>query len=170
MTYSPLIWEENSFGQQTQLVRMDYTVEDYEVGTWITVKLDTPVKVNPESNYYFGYAATSSEGNAPFVIDDKDDLDGCWYYMLNYNTWKYEWTWVASTGSFLVSAHITDTPDPDDIKRENVRFDIYRMEASAADDESKWTKLNAQRVGDGLCFKGSDVLGDAQGEGGSRQC
>lgn len=150
VTYSPLIWEENSFGQQTQLVRMDYTVEDYEVGTWITVKLDTPVKVNPESNYYFGYAATSSEGNAPFVIDDKDDLDGCWYYMLNYNTWKYEWTWVASTGSFLVSAHITDTPDPDDIKRENVRFDIYRMEASAADDESKWTKLNAQPVEDEL--------------------
>lgn len=151
VTYSPLIWEESVFGQQTQLVRMDYTVSDYEVGSWITVKLDNPIKVNPESKYFFGYAATSSEGKAPFVIDgDNRTGEGCWYYMLNQKTGKYEWMFVSSNGSFLVSAHITDTPNPDDIRKENVRFDIYRLEASAADDESKWTKLTDQPVEDEL--------------------
>lgn len=151
VTYSPLIWEESVFGKQTQLVRLDYTVSDYEVGSWITVKLDKPIKVNPEYNYFFGYAATSSEGNAPFVVDgDNTSDEGSWFYMLNQMTWRYEWTRVSSYGSYMVSAHITDTPNPDDIRREDVRFDIYRLMTADAEDESKWTKLTSAPVEDEL--------------------
>ena len=147
-TYSPLIWEENVFGQQTQLVRMDYTVSDYEVGSWITVKLDNPIRLNPDNTYFFGYAATSTSGVIPFVIDgDNMEGEGSWFYMMNQQTWKYEWTRGSSNGSFLVSAHITDTPNPDDIRKEDVKFDIYRLEAA---DESKWTKLTSAPVEDEL--------------------
>ena len=151
VTYSPLIWEESVFGQQTQLVRMDYTVSDYEVGSWITVRLDSPIKLNPDNTYFFGYAASSSEGKAPFVIDgDNTTEQGCWYYMMNQMTWRYEWTRVASSGSFMVSAHITDTPNPDDIRKEDVKFDIYRLMTADAEDESKWAKLTSEPVEDEL--------------------
>ena len=147
LTYSPLVWEGNKLDQQFELVRMDYTVSDYEVGSWITVKLDEPIKINPESTYYYGYGATSTSDTAPFAIDEGPadvNNNGSLFYMLNQKTWKYEWTPSTASGNVMVSMHITDTPDPEQLVKQDVKFDIYRLAAADADDESKWTKVTAQ--------------------------
>jgi len=148
LTYSPLLWEENKFGQQTQIARVDYTVEDYEVGSWIKVKLDRPVHIDPEKTYFFGYAVTPEENTAPFVLDDNFDDQGygCYMYLLDQRDYKYRWMMTTSSGCWTVVAHVTDTPNPDDMKKADVKFDIYRFAANDSEDESKWTKLTSEPV------------------------
>lgn len=148
VTYSPLIWEQTVFGQVTQIARLDYTVNDYEVGNWITVKLDEPIKVNPESTYFFGYAATAeSESQRPFMLDNSGiSQNGCWTYGYSLMNRRYEWMENRAEGSWMVAAHITDIPNPEEVEKANVKFNLYRFAAADADDESKWTSVNSQPI------------------------
>ena len=45
-------------------------------------------------------------------------------------------------GAWMVKAHLTDTPDGISIDKEPVKYDIYRLADSAADNEQSWNKIN----------------------------
>lgn len=148
ITYSPLVWSENSFGSQIQEWRADYTVNEEEVGTWITVKLDEPILINPEHLYYFGYASVAPDANTCPVVIDKGPYNpyGCYFYMWDFMEAKYKWVSSSATGNIMTALEITDTPDRSSAKDEGTRFDIYRLDDADSTDESKWTKVNGSPV------------------------
>ncbi len=157
VTYSPLVWSENAYGNQVEEWRQDYTVSEDEVGTWITVTLDEPLKMDPESIYYYGYAVTSPDANTLTVSIDKGPFneEGCCFYMFDQANMKYDWLRMQWDGNVMARLEITDTPDPASAVDEDTRFDVYRLAAADSEDESKWVKVNTQPV-DGASYVDKD--------------
>lgn len=145
-TYSPVIWG-GLDDEEVQLFRQDYTVSQDEVGTWVGIRLDEPIKINPRYSYFIGYAATASSGQYPFAIDGGPyQYGGSWMYMYSQRNFRYCWSYVSNYGNYMVEAHVTDTPDPSKAVNEDVKFNVWRLKAADADSTSAWTKLTATPV------------------------
>lgn len=148
VTYAPLIWSENTFGNQIQEWRQNYTVSEEEAGTWVTVKLDNPIRLNPDYIYYYGYASTAPDAQTNTISIDEGprDENGVYFYMYDQKLYKYNWAKSAANGNVMAGLEISDTPDPSAAKSEEVKFDIYRLASTDTEDESKWTKVNSSPV------------------------
>ena len=138
------IWDQEIMEEEHEIYREEYKVSADEVGTWVTVKLAEPVKLNRDDAYYIGYAATTTGEHAPFVLDDSGSANNeyMWYYDFSQKDACYKWLRPSMPGAWMVKAHLTDTPDGISIDKEPVKYDIYRLADSAADNEQSWNKIN----------------------------
>ena len=155
-TYCPVIWrrnlepdrpmwEQTVMEEEHEIYRQEYKVTPDEVGTWITVRLDEPVKISSGDTYYYGVAAVTTNEAIPFVLDDSGNKyeEGMWYYDYSMKDARYMWIRPSMNGAWMVKAHITDTPDNSTVVAESVKYDLYRLAESDVDKESSWTKVNA---------------------------
>lgn len=155
--YSPLVWIENKFGSQVEVRRKDYTVTDEEVGSWITVLFDEPILLDKESTYYYGYSSVAPDYDTETVAVDEGPWTpgGLMFYMYDQKDYRYRWLSINGPGNIMTAALVTDTPDPSMAKSIDATFDIYRLPANSADDESAWTKVNSNPV-EGSAFIDTD--------------
>lgn len=138
------IWEQANMEEEHEIYRQRRDVTADEVGTWITVKLDEPVKLNSKDTYYVGFGATSTNEASPLIIDEGGkDAEGQWYYAYDQKNFRYDWIHPSMGGSWMVKAHITDTPDNSVLVKEPVNYDLYRFAIAEEGNEEKWTKVNA---------------------------
>lgn len=153
-TYHPVVWRHNveperPWGQDEweedhEIYRQRYDVSSNEVGKWVSVKLDEPVKINPKDIYYIGYAATNTNSYTPLVLDDAGiDPAGAWYYDYDQRRERYCWIDMSMEASWMVKAHITDNPGNAPITKEPVKYDLYRLASADMENEKNWTKVNA---------------------------
>ncbi|MDE7412559.1 MAG: carboxypeptidase regulatory-like domain-containing protein [Muribaculaceae bacterium] len=154
-TYYPVVWRRNlepqrpyweqvDMEEEHEIYRQRYDVSPEEVGTWITVKLDEPVKINSKDTYYVGFAATNTNEVTPLIIDDTGkDYEGQWYYSYDQKNFRYDWIHPTMGGSWMVKAHITDNPNKETIEKEAVKYDLYRLASADMENEKNWKKVNS---------------------------
>ncbi len=156
-TYYPVVWRHNieperpwgqdEWEEEHEIYRQRYDVSPNEVGTWVTVKLDEPVKINPKDTYYVGYAATNTNTDTPLILDDAGkDSEGAWYYGFDQRRERYCWINLDADACWMVKAHITDTPDKENIKKEAVKYDLYRLASADVENEKNWKKVNSDPI------------------------
>lgn len=138
------IWEKAYKEEEHEIYRQEYKVSPEEVGTWVTVTLDEPVKMNATDTYYYGIAATTTNEVTPLCLDDgsKIDEEGMWYYDFSQKDARYMWICPAMGASWMLRAHITDSPKGQETEALPVTYDLYRFETAKAENESEWTKVN----------------------------
>ena len=149
-TYCPVIWRRNLepdrpmweqivMEEEHEIYRQEYKVTPDEVGTWITVRLDEPVKISSGDTYYYGVAAVTTNEAIPFVLDDSGNKyeEGMWYYDYSMKDARYMWIRPSMNGAWMVKAHITDTPDNSTVVAESVKYDLYRLAESDVMDQGQ---------------------------------
>lgn len=138
-------WDQVAMEEEHEIYRQRYDVTPEEVGSWVKVRLDEPVKINSKDTYYIGFAAMTTNEHTPFLIDDSAGLndEGMWYYDFNQKDARYNWIKASMNGSWMIRSHITDQPEGSATERESVHYDVYRMLASDKENEQKWQRVNA---------------------------
>lgn len=149
-TYSPLLYCGISADQTRQVFRTDRKVTEDEVGTWVSVALPEPIKLDPKKYYYIGYAVTTEAGQYPFSYDDVINQNGrgSYAYGYSYYTYSYAWYSFSAYGSIEVAAHITDTKNVESLLDKTVNYDVYRLAAADSTNQSGWVKLTDQTIQD----------------------
>ncbi len=138
------IWEQQELEESHEVYRQTYKVSPAEVGTWVTVKLDEPVKLNATDTYYYGIAATTTNQDLPLILDEGTlDDEGMWYYAQSQTTGCYEWMRPSMGACWMIKAHLTDTPDASAAETKPVKYDLFRMAAADRENENAWTKVTS---------------------------
>lgn len=155
-TYWPVVWRRNlrpdlprwdreDLEEEHEIYRQRYDVTPEEVGTWVKVRLDEPVKINSKDTYYIGFAATTTNEHTPFVLDDSEGADdeAMWRYDFDQEKGRYLWMRSSMGAGWMVKAHINDKPVGTVTEKEPVHCDVYRMLASDKENEQKWVRVNS---------------------------
>ena len=137
MKYNVQLWE-GMTGQEVVVWNKDVDVA--KAGHWVSVGLDTPVKLDPKKSYYVAYRVTPESGKYPFSIDEGPlNEGGCMMYGMDYSANAYKWYPLGYDFNWEIGAHITNVPDPSKEDHSGITYNVYRMKAGDTADEGKWT-------------------------------
>lgn len=137
MKYNLQLWE-GLTDQEVIVWNKDVNVAKGD--QWVSVALDTPLKLDPSKSYYVAYQVTPENGKYPFSIDEGPlNTGGCMMYGMDYSSYRYRWYFLGYNFNWEIGAHITNVPDPSKEDHSSISYNIYRMKAGDNADESKWT-------------------------------
>lgn len=137
LTYNVQLWS-GLEGQEVVVWNKDVDVEKGD--RWVSVALDSPVKLDPSKSYYIAYEVTPETDKYPFGVDDGPlTKGGGMMYGYTYQSNSYTWYSLAYGINFEISAHLTTVPDRTKEDHSAVTYQLYRLKSNDSSSEENWT-------------------------------